>query len=84
VGLLVGTVLLLAGLDALQQAPGREFDLVAALGRVLQPADVAGWLQIAGALAFALVGGLFIAAARARRAEARRNREAEPRRDERT
>jgi PAT family beta-lactamase induction signal transducer AmpG len=74
-GLAIATMVLLAALDALdvmQSAPDAGFDLGAAIGRVLQPADVGGWVQLAGVLAFAAIGGIFIAAARARRRERRR------------
>jgi hypothetical protein len=38
--------------------------------RLSHPTDVGGWLQILGILAFAVVGGLFIAATRARQTRA--------------
>ena len=63
--------LLLAVLDAMQgmrRTPPQAFDVGAALYRLSHPADVGGWVQVGGILAFALVGGLFIAATRAKRA----------------
>jgi PAT family beta-lactamase induction signal transducer AmpG len=71
VGLTVVAAVLLAALDAMQavrRTPPETFDFGAALYRVTHPADVGAWLQVAGILAFALVGGLFIAATRAKRA----------------
>jgi PAT family beta-lactamase induction signal transducer AmpG len=68
--LTVGTSVLLAvldAMDAMRATPGTGFDLGAALWRLTHPAGIAGWLQIAGILAFSLVAGLFIAAVRARR-----------------
>jgi PAT family beta-lactamase induction signal transducer AmpG len=62
--------LLVALLDAMQTMRGTTpmpFDFGAAMWRLTHPADVNGWLQIVGILAFALVGGMFIAAARVRK-----------------
>ena len=70
--LAVAAALLIAVLDAVQTAqaaPGARLDVGAALWRVSHPADVAGWLQTAGVVAFGVIGGLFVAAARARRRE---------------
>ena len=70
-GLGIGAVLLLAVLDAMDKvrtAPGTGFDIVAAMWRLTHPADPGGWVQIFGILAFAIVGGMFIAATRVRRA----------------
>jgi PAT family beta-lactamase induction signal transducer AmpG len=72
--LAAGAALLLAVLDAMDKvraAPATGFDMSAALWRLLQPADIGGWVQIVGILAFAIVGGIFIAAARARRTQSR-------------
>ena len=71
IGLTIGATLLLAVLDAMQAmraTPPAPFDFGAALWRLSHPADVGGWLTIVGILAFAIVGGMFIAAMRARRA----------------
>jgi PAT family beta-lactamase induction signal transducer AmpG len=65
--------LFVAALDAMQTmraTPAAAFDLRAALWRLLNPVDAGGWVQVAGILAFAVVGGLFIAATRARQARA--------------
>jgi PAT family beta-lactamase induction signal transducer AmpG len=73
-GLALGAALLMALLDALQVMRGTTdvaFDFGAALGR-LYPADIGGWVQVVGILAFATVGGMFIAASRARRLSAAR------------
>jgi PAT family beta-lactamase induction signal transducer AmpG len=62
--------LLVALLDAMQAMRGTApmpFDFGAAMWRLTHPVDVNGWLQIVGILAFALVGGMFIAAARVRK-----------------
>jgi PAT family beta-lactamase induction signal transducer AmpG len=68
--LLVGAAgVLMASLDALEvrrATPDAGFDLAAALMRVVQPMDVGGWLQLAGIVTFAVIGGIFIAAARVR------------------
>ena len=71
VGLTIGGALLLAVLDAMQAmraTPPAAFDVGAALWRLSHPVDVGGWVQIVGILAFAVVGGMFISAARVRRA----------------
>ena len=70
VGLAVVATLLLAVLDAMdvmRATPAVGFDVDAALWRISHPSTVGGWVQIAGILAFAAVGGMFIAATRARR-----------------
>jgi MFS transporter, PAT family, beta-lactamase induction signal transducer AmpG len=56
----------LDALDTMRATAGAGFDLGAALIRVVQPADAGGWLQLAGIVAFAAIGGIFVAAARAR------------------
>jgi PAT family beta-lactamase induction signal transducer AmpG len=58
-------IIALAGLDALsvmRSTPAVGFDVGAALWRVLHPAATTDWVQVFGILAFALVGGLFVAA----------------------
>jgi hypothetical protein len=68
-GLMIVAALLVAMLDAMQKTratPPVAFDIGAAIWRLSHPADVGGWVQIGGILAFAAVGGLFIAATRAR------------------
>jgi PAT family beta-lactamase induction signal transducer AmpG len=72
--LTAGTTLLLAILDAMQAMRGTPpvaFDVGAALWRLSHPADVGGWVQIIGILAFAIVGGMFIAAMLVRRKQSR-------------
>jgi PAT family beta-lactamase induction signal transducer AmpG len=72
-GLTIVAALLVALLDAMQATrakPPAAFDINAALWRLSHPADVGGWVQIGGILAFAVVGGLFIAATRAKQARA--------------
>jgi len=69
-GLAVVATLLLATLDAMDRTrtqPTMPFDVGAALWRLSHPADPGGWVQIVGIGAFAIVGGMFIAAARARK-----------------
>jgi len=71
VGLGIGASLLVAALDAMQAmrgTPGATFEFAAALRR-LYPVDVNGWLQVVGIVAFAAVGGMFVAATRAGRAQ---------------
>ena len=68
-GLTIVAALLVAMLDAMQKTratPPIAFDISAAIWRLSHPTDVGGWVQIGGILAFAAVGGLFIAATRAR------------------
>jgi MFS transporter, PAT family, beta-lactamase induction signal transducer AmpG len=72
-GLTVVAGILVAVLDAMQATranPPAAFDIGAAMWRLSHPTDVGGWLQIVGILAFAVVGGLFIAATRARQTRA--------------
>ena len=61
---------LLDAMQAMRATPPAAFDIGAAIWRISHPSDVGGWLQIIGILAFAIVGGMFIAAMRARRAPA--------------
>jgi PAT family beta-lactamase induction signal transducer AmpG len=68
-GLTIAAAVVVALLDAMQAMRGTPpvaFDIGAAFWRLAHPADVNGWLQIVGILAFAAVGGLFIAATKAR------------------
>jgi hypothetical protein len=57
-------------MQATRATPPAAFDIGAAMWRLSHPADVSGWVQIVGILAFAIVGGLFIAATRARQTRA--------------
>jgi MFS transporter, PAT family, beta-lactamase induction signal transducer AmpG len=61
-------VALLDAMQATRATPKAPFDLGGAFWRLLHPADVGGWVQIVGILAFALIGGMFIAATMAKRA----------------
>jgi PAT family beta-lactamase induction signal transducer AmpG len=73
VGLAIGAALLLAVLDAMDKMRATAavgFDVAASLWRLTHPVDPGGWVQIVGILAFAIVGGMFIAAARVRRSRA--------------
>src|SRR6185295_10587854 len=68
VGLAIVSALLVATLDAMDRMrakPPEPFDFGSALWRVAHPDQIGGWVQLAGIAAFALVGGLFIAATRA-------------------
>jgi PAT family beta-lactamase induction signal transducer AmpG len=57
----------LAALKTMREAPAKGFDFAAAVTLVGQPAGLADWVQLIGILAFALIGGLFVAAASAAR-----------------
>jgi PAT family beta-lactamase induction signal transducer AmpG len=50
-----------------QPSRGGMSGLGTSLWQVLTPSDVGGWVQLAGVLAFSLVGGVFVAAIRSRR-----------------
>ena len=68
--LAVGATALLAVLDAMDHVrtqPNVPFDVWAALWRISHPADIGGWVQVVSIAAFAVVGGVFITAVRARR-----------------
>lgn len=70
-GLAIASTLLLAvlnAMDTMRATPPAAFDMGAELRRLLTPVDVGGWVQLFGIAAFAVVGGIFIAASRARRA----------------
>ena len=60
-------VAVLDAMDAVRTKPGTGFDLGDALWRLSHPTAIGGWVQIAGILAFAAVGGMFVAAIRARK-----------------
>jgi PAT family beta-lactamase induction signal transducer AmpG len=57
-----GLVALLAALKTLREVPGVGFDLPAALARIVAPGSITDWVQLAGILVFAAIGGLFTAA----------------------
>jgi PAT family beta-lactamase induction signal transducer AmpG len=65
--LAVAAIALLAALKAMREVEGAGFDLRAALWQVANPATLTDWVQVAGILAFALIGGLFAAAVAAAR-----------------
>jgi PAT family beta-lactamase induction signal transducer AmpG len=56
---------IVVGLAALQtwSTANRSFDVGAVLGPIFRPASVTDWVQVAGILAVAAIGGLFTAAA---------------------
>jgi PAT family beta-lactamase induction signal transducer AmpG len=57
----VALVALLAALKTMRDTRS-AFDLMAALRQVAQPASITDWVQLGGILAFAAIGGLFVAA----------------------
>ncbi len=66
-GVLAGVVTalllaLLGGLRTLRSEPEAGFDLIAALGQLLFPRDILGWIQIAGLIAVAASAGILSAA----------------------
>jgi PAT family beta-lactamase induction signal transducer AmpG len=63
-------VAVLAALKTLREVPGAGFDLTTAVAQVGQPAAITDWVQLLGIVAFALVGGLFVAAIAAARSGA--------------
>jgi PAT family beta-lactamase induction signal transducer AmpG len=63
----VVAIALLGALKAMREVKGAGFDLGAALWQVAHPATLTDWVQVAGILAFALIGGLFAAAVAAAR-----------------
>ena len=68
--LAVVSALLVATLDALDARRANTaatFDMLSALWRVIVPTAIVGWVQLAGIVAFSAVGGMFIAAFKARR-----------------
>jgi hypothetical protein len=60
----VGTLAIAALLSALEglRATPRTFDYLAALSSTAMPSSIGLWLQLVGILAFAAIGGLFVAA----------------------
>jgi PAT family beta-lactamase induction signal transducer AmpG len=71
-GILMGVgsfavVALLAALKTMRGQPEMGFQFSRALRQVAQPAGVADWVQLAGIMAFAAIGGLFVAATAAAR-----------------
>jgi MFS transporter, PAT family, beta-lactamase induction signal transducer AmpG len=62
-----GVVAVLAALKTMRDTPGAGFDLRAAAWAVGRPAEITDWVQLVGILAFAVIGGLFVAAITAAR-----------------
>jgi PAT family beta-lactamase induction signal transducer AmpG len=60
-------VALLAAIKTMRAAEGAGFDFQAALWQAMKPAGIADWVQLVGILVFAVMGGLFVAAAIAAR-----------------
>jgi PAT family beta-lactamase induction signal transducer AmpG len=60
-------VALLAALKTLRDTPAAGFDFTAAMRLVAHPAGIAEWIQLVSIAVFAIVGGLFVAAASAAR-----------------
>jgi PAT family beta-lactamase induction signal transducer AmpG len=60
-------VALLAALKTMRENASAGFDLRAAAWQAAQPAAITDWIQLVGILAFAVIGGLFVAAIAAAR-----------------
>ena len=58
----VFAVALLAALKTMRATPGAGFDLNGALWQVAHPVSIPDWTQLVGIAAFAVIGGLFVAA----------------------
>lgn len=56
------TLVLLTALSAAAETPGRSVDFAGALSATLRVGDVSSWIQVAGLLTFAAMGGLLTAA----------------------
>ena len=69
---------LLASLKSMRETPGAGFDLQAAMWRLATPQSITNWVEIGGLLAFAVIGGLFVAALMAARRGAGRALAADP------
>jgi len=63
-GILIGAALLatLAGLRGMKAVQGGEFRLMAALGEIIQPVGIGGWMQLGGVAVFGMATGLVTAA----------------------
>jgi MFS transporter, PAT family, beta-lactamase induction signal transducer AmpG len=63
-GVLIGAALLatLAGLRGMKAVQGGEFLFMAALGEIIQPVGIGGWLQLGGVALFGMASGLVTAA----------------------
>jgi PAT family beta-lactamase induction signal transducer AmpG len=62
--LAVAILILLAALQT-WSTPGRSFDVATLIRAIIVPASITDWVQVAGILAVAAIGGLFTAAAAA-------------------
>jgi PAT family beta-lactamase induction signal transducer AmpG len=62
-----GIVALLAALKTIRETPEKGFDLGAAAWQVVRPAAITDWVQLAGIVASAGIGGMFVSAAAAAR-----------------
>ena len=60
-------VAVLAAVKTMREAPDGVFDLGGALWTVVRPVGITDWVQLAGVLCFALIGGMFVAAVSAAR-----------------
>jgi MFS transporter, PAT family, beta-lactamase induction signal transducer AmpG len=60
-------VALLAALKTMRERPAAGFDFGAAMSQVANPVGITDWVQLVGIFAFAVVGGLFMAAVTAAR-----------------
>jgi PAT family beta-lactamase induction signal transducer AmpG len=63
-GIFIGaaTLAILAGLRGMKAGEGGEFLWIAALGEIIQPVGIGGWMQLAGVAVFGLATGLVTAA----------------------
>ena len=63
-GIFIGAAMLaiLAGLRGMKAGEGGEFLWMAALGEIIQPVGIGGWVQLAGVAVFGLATGLVTAA----------------------
>lgn len=66
-GAIIGAVVflcaaLLAALKAMRETPAARFDMIGAMQQVAHPVTITDWVQVFGIFAFALIGGLFVAA----------------------
>jgi PAT family beta-lactamase induction signal transducer AmpG len=60
--LALASMALLRALKTMRETPAAGFDLSGALSELLHPVGVTDWVELSGALAFTVIGGLFTAA----------------------
>jgi PAT family beta-lactamase induction signal transducer AmpG len=60
--LALASMALLAALKTMRENPAAGFDLTRALSELLHPVEVTDWVELFGAAAFTVIGGLFTAA----------------------